>query len=46
MKEEAYTRASNMAFDNVTEADAVSGEQLKYTLELKKEILSENNGKQ
>ena len=38
MKEEAYTRASNMAFDNVTEADAVSGEQLKYTLELKKEI--------
>ena len=38
MKEEAYSRASNMAFDNVTEADAVSGEQLKYTLELKKEI--------
>ena len=38
VKEEVYTRASNMAFDNVTEADAVSGEQLKYTLELKKEI--------
>lgn len=38
MKEEAYSRASNMAFNNVTEADAISGEQLKYTLELKKEI--------
>lgn len=38
MKEEAYFRASNMAFNNVTEADAISGEQLKYTLELKKEI--------